>query len=138
MKKILYTELTNAIYPGKEEGLQVFFHSMCLEERFISESSFPSLQTRLLLLKIFCISSLPDYPCCNDDCLHKEGMCKVYFGFFHHLKEGQTVIPMDAQTVPALPGEDTVKEKMKSCFLLLLSADSAAVIISLYIVIFPS
>jgi len=54
------------------------------------------------------------------------------------LKEGQTVIPMDAQTVPALPGEDTVKEKMKSCFLLLLSADSAAVIISLYIVLFPS
>jgi len=66
---------------------------MCLEERFISESSFPSLQTRLLLLKKI---SFLVFQIIHADCLHKEGMCKVYFGFFHHLKEGQTVIPMDA------------------------------------------
>lgn len=91
----LEEESSKQIYrPILKRGSFEFFHSDNLNQTFILEASFPSVETCRAVFEDNIISLLPNFPCCNYDYFHEALVVKGLFSKLKHFKERDCIVPL--------------------------------------------
>jgi len=75
-------------------------HPVSLIEVFIHKVIFPPVDADWTVFENESISLLQDLPGCNNEDFHEEATIEVMFGYLQHLKERNSILPLDSNFLP--------------------------------------
>lgn len=77
----------------------------------------------------FHISLLSDFPCCNHENFHEEGVMKIVLCLLDHGEEAACIVPNNVEGQPSSCGKRICEEKVTGGHFNILSAENTSIII---------